>query len=92
MLSDRLFKIHCSIVMCSPVVGVMFNPDYNKRYSFRRNCFNGMSMGLWIGMGWPVTIPLLSYCYVKKLVESDPVSPEEWSGKYEEYYKDEKEK
>ena len=90
MLADRLFKLHWRIVMCSPFVGVMFNPDYNKRYSFRRNCFTGMSIGFWIGLGWPFTVPYLSYYYVKKIVDSDPVLPEEWSGKYEDYYGKEK--
>lgn len=83
MFSDKLFKLHLRIVMCSPFVGAMIVHNDNPRYSFRRNCFYGSMMGLFIGLGWPVTFPIITYAYVKNIVDSDPILPEEkWSGKY----------
>ena len=87
MYFDKLFKLHSRIIICSPFVGAMLFHNENPQYSFRRNCFYGSIEGLLIGLSWPVTFPIITYLYVKDVVDSDPIIPEEkLRGKYEERY------
>lgn len=57
-----------SVAYCSIV-----QPNYNPSYSFRRNLFDGLTVGLFVGSIWPIAIPIVTYKYMKDIVDSDPI-------------------
>ena len=59
-----------SVAYCS-----IAQPEYSPSYSFRRNLFDGLTLGLFVGSLWPIAIPILTYRYIKNIVDSDPIKP-----------------
>ena len=70
---NRGVIFHIKTTLCFGVAGAIIQPDYYRCYSFRRNCFNGFELGLLVGWTWPISIPLISYLYIRDKVHSDPV-------------------
>lgn len=59
-----------SVAFCS-----IAQPGYSPSYSFRRNLFDGLTLGLFVGSLWPIAIPIITYKYIKDIVDSDPIQP-----------------
>lgn len=72
-MANKILKFHAGMIVFSSAMGIILNPDYDDRNCFRRNCFNGFEMGLFVGIMWPFSYPIMTYCYVKHMSKLDPV-------------------
>lgn len=94
-MANKILKFHAGMMVFSTAMGIVFNPQYNDKYSWRRNCLDGAELGLFIGIMWPFSYPVLTYCYVRRLVDADPVETpqkkdwtKEWRKEVEQIIKD----
>ena len=91
----KILKFHASMIAFSTTMGIMFNPYYDNRYSWRHNCIDGGEMGLIVGVMWPCSFPIITYYYVKHLVNTAPIREieltdwtKEWRLKTDKFLKD----
>lgn len=70
---QQFCRFHLKMVAGSVVVCTVAQPDYSKNYSFRRNLYDGFTLGVFVGLTWPITIPLFANRIIRDIVDSDPV-------------------
>jgi hypothetical protein len=86
----KFCRFHLKMVAASVMVCTVVQPDYNKNHSFRRNLYDGFTLGVLVGLTWPITIPLFANRIIRDIVDSDPITPQQpigyprkdWSNEY----------